>query len=134
MLNQLFPTQRGETIEVLLQVGLSRLVPRANSHSNVFIVIRRRVGLEKVGARFVNPSHEETHSKGPLRRVTGFDLTFLSYFIDESLSGVVASVSVPIVEALVPHEFAQVPPISCQACYRNARFGVDIEHFLLVSS
>lgn len=62
------------------------------------------------------------------------DLRLLGNLGYQSLSGMMAVVSVPVVEALGSHELAQVASVSSQTSDGNAHVIVDVEDLLLMIS
>ena len=62
----------------------------------------------------------------------GLHLGLLGDLGDESLGGVLGVVGVPVVNALLPHVVAQVPPVRNQPRDGDPHMVVHLEHLLLV--
>ena len=57
-----------------------------------------------MSASLIDGTNQQSDAEGPLSWVVGLDLALLADLGDEALTGMLASVGVPIVEALVTHK------------------------------
>ena len=133
MLDKLLPRELSERLVVLLEVGLRGLRTSSDGHSDVLVVVARGACLEQVCTCLVNGADQQTNSEGSLCGVEGLDLRLLGDLADQSLSGMMAVMSVPVVEALASHELAEETSISGEASNGDTHVIIDIEHLLLVA-
>lgn len=80
----------------------------------------------------IESTNEETDTKWTLRRMSCLDLTLLTNGCDQSLTRMLASIDILILEASVGHELAQEASISCHTCDDDSHVLVDLEDLFLV--
>lgn len=133
MLDESITREAIECLVVLLEVSLGGLVAVTDGHRNVLVEVSTGAGLEDVSAGLVNRSDEESHTEGSLGGVSSLDLALLANLGDHALAGVLTAVGVPVVEALVAHEFGEEAGICSHSRNNNAHVVVDLKDLLLVS-
>jgi len=106
MLDELFPAEVRELLEVLLKIGLRRLRASTDCHSEILVVVARRACLEEMSASLINRADEKTNTEWSLCGMECLDLRLLGNLADQALTGVMTVMSVPVVEAFTPHELA----------------------------
>jgi len=87
-----------------------------------------------VGALLVYSGNEETDTERPLRGVACLGLTLLGQLVDHSLNGMLAVVSVPVVQRFLPHESINIPSVCGKATESYAKVVITVEDLLLVRS
>ena len=65
--------------------------------------------------------------------MVSLDLRLLCNFVDQSLSGMMAIMSIPIVEALSTHIFAEVASIGSESSNSDTHVIIDVEDLLLMA-
>lgn len=81
---------------------------------------------------FVTGADKESDTEGSLGGMAGLNSALPCNLCNESLSGMMAVVSVPVIEALASHELAQISSVSSQSSDSNAHVIINVEHLLLV--
>ena len=112
VLDEFIGAQVGKRLEILLEVGLSRLVSVANRNRVIFVVVTGGAGFKEMSSCLVDGADKKTNSEGTLCWMGSLDLALGCNLSDQSLGWVVAAVRVPVVKALFAHELAQEPGIS----------------------
>jgi len=85
-----------------------------------------------MSAKFINSCNEKADTEWSLGWVTCLGLTLFGKLIDHSLNWVLTVVSVPVVQALVSHEFVNVSGISGKTGEHHAHVVIDVEDLLLM--
>jgi len=133
MLDQFVQTLTTECLEVLFHVSLRGLAPVTDCHGHEFVVVTTGAGLEQVSASLIDRSNQESDAEGSLAGVASLDLRLFADLDDKTLAGVVAAVSVLVVEALVSHELGEEASICGHTRDNDAHVVIDLEDFLLVA-
>ena len=119
---------------MLLKIGLCRLAFVTNGHGNVLKEVARWARFEQVSASLIDWAHEEAHSEGSLRWMARLGLRLLTNDRDQTLTGMLRSIDVGIVQAGVAHELGEEASIGGHAWDADAHVSVDLKDLFLVHS
>ena len=74
MFDQILPASVSKALEVLLQIGLSRLRTSTDGHCQVLVIVARGACLKEVSAGLIDGADEESNTEGSLGGVIGLHL------------------------------------------------------------
>lgn len=86
-----------------------------------------------MGTSFINRADKKAYTEGSLGGMISLDLRLLGNFGNETLSGVMTVMSVPVVEAFRAHELAEVASVSGQTSDGNTHVIINVEDLLLMA-
>lgn len=86
-----------------------------------------------MSACFINGTDKKTDTERSLGWVVGLDLGLLCDFVDESLGGMMAVMSVPVIEAFGTHVFAKMASIGSESSNSDTHVIINVEDLFLMA-
>ena len=87
-----------------------------------------------MSACLIDGADEKTDTERSLSGMIGLDLRLFGDLGNQSLSGVMRVMSVPIVQAFSSHKLAEISGISSETSDGDAHMIIDVEDLLLMTS